>query len=105
MITIATDMWFPQAFKIETAGSVDSDVEMKVYAGTDISIDFDKSVDIFNIQTFLSQYVFGMSTIEEMAAYQPPVASGATGGYVFWALTKSFLGKESLHLLKRSHMV
>ena len=86
----ATDMWFSQAFKIETAGSVDCDVEMKVYAGTDISIDFDKSVDIFSIQTFLSQYVFGMSTIEEMAAYQPPVATSATAGYVFFSTLKVF---------------
>ena len=63
-----------QAFKVETAGSLDADVELKIYGGgLDIQIDFNKGkVDIFSIQTYLSQHVFGVSSVEEMLACQPP---------------------------------
>ena len=63
-----------KAFSAETAGSMDSDVELKVYgAGLDISIDFDKKkVDVFNIQKFLSFHVFGATSVEEMVAFEAP---------------------------------
>ena len=62
-----------KAFSVETAGSMDSDVELKVYgAGLDISIDFDKKkVDIFNIQKYLSGHVFADS-INDLLAYEAP---------------------------------
>ena len=53
-----------KAFSVETAGSIDADVELKIYgAGTDVSIDFDKKkVDIFEVQKYIGGHVFADST-------------------------------------------
>ena len=49
-----------KAFSVETAGSIDADVELKIYgAGTDVTIDFDKKkVDIFEVQKYIGRHVF-----------------------------------------------
>ena len=62
-----------KAFSVETSGSFDSDVELKVYGGSlDLSIDFDKKkVNIFDIQTYLSRHVF-VDSIHDLLAYSAP---------------------------------
>ena len=62
-----------KAFSVETAGSLDADVELKVYgSGLDISIDFDKKkINVFDIQKYLSHHVFADS-MEEILAYNEP---------------------------------
>merc|ERR1712038_1859505 len=59
-----------EAFSVETSGSFDSDVELKVYGGSlDMSIDFDKEkVNIFDIQKYLSGHIF-VDSVEELLAY------------------------------------
>ena len=49
-----------KAFSVETVGSIDADVELKIYgAGTDVTIDFDKKkVDIFEVQKYIGRHVF-----------------------------------------------
>ena len=74
-----------KAFSVETAGSLDSDVELKIYGtGLDLGIDFDKGkVDIFEIQKYLSRHIF-VDSYEELLAYDAPspqhTSIGSEGG-------------------------
>ena len=62
-----------KAFSVETAGSMDSDNELKIYGGSlDLSIDFDKKkVDIIEIQKYLSGHIF-VDSIQDLLAYNAP---------------------------------
>ena len=74
-----------KAFAVQTAGMLDKDVELKIYAaGLDMSIDFDKKkVDIFEIQKYISGHIF-VDSMEELLAYNEPspqkTTTEATGG-------------------------
>jgi len=89
-----------KAFKVETAGSIDSDVELKVWAGgVDISIDFDKNkVDIFSIQTYLSHHVFAIGSVEELVDYQPPAGGAALGESSSSSKIIDYLAGDSIQL-------
>ena len=63
-----------KAFSVETAGSIDADVELKIYgAGTDVTIDFDKKkVDIFQVQKYIGGHVFADSTDDSLIYSDSP---------------------------------